>query len=219
MRSRARQLSEFYSNNGFIIGSTLLFGQVVARMRSWLMGRTLDARNLHFGPRCEIRGARHINMGDGFSCKGGLWLEAVSRYRDQRHHPKINIGTNVTCSQNVHISCIGEITIGNDVLIGSSVYIGDHNHGQYRCPGASSPDTPPASRVLSALGPLIIEDRVFLGDKVTVLGGLRIGHGTIVAANSVVTRDLPAMSIAAGSPAKVIKIYDSSTTSWLPTAP
>lgn len=153
-------------------------------------------------------------IGDGFACGSGLWLEAVSRYQDDRHQPRISIGRNVSCSKDVHISCIQEITIGHDVLIGSGVYIGDHNHGRYHGQGASSPAVPPAMRPLWGSGPLIIEDRVFIGDKVTIVGELRIGHGTVVAANSVVTGSLPPMCIAAGIPARVIRMYDTQSGSW-----
>ena len=53
--------------------------------------------------------------------------------------------------------------------------------------------------------PVVIEDNVWLGANVTVLKGVRIGRDSVVAAGSVVTRDLPAGVLAAGVPAKVIK--------------
>ncbi|KAI9133931.1 DapH/DapD/GlmU-related protein [Acaryochloris sp. CCMEE 5410] len=57
-------------------------------------------------------------------------------------------------------------------------------------------------------GPVIIEDDVWLGAGTTVLDGVKIGKGCIVGAGAVVTKDLPAYAIAAGVPAKVIKMRE-----------
>ena len=55
------------------------------------------------------------------------------------------------------------------------------------------------------VGDIILEDDVWLATGVTVIAGVRIGRGTVVAAGSVVTRDLPANVLAAGNPARVIR--------------
>ena len=155
-----------------------------------------------------------MSIGSGFSCERGLWLEAVPEYQGRQYKPRIRIGRNVACSQHVHISCAGHLEIGNDVLVGSFVYIGDHNHGDYTGLHPDTPDVPPSLRPLSTMRPLVIEDNVFIGDKVTISGGLTIGRGTIIAANSVVTRSLPPMCMAAGNPARVIKTFDQASKTW-----
>jgi len=55
---------------------------------------------------------------------------------------------------------------------------------------------------------IIIEDNVWLGDRVIVLGGVRIGEGAIIQAGSVVVKDIPKYAIAGGHPAKVFKQRD-----------
>ena len=55
---------------------------------------------------------------------------------------------------------------------------------------------------------VIIGNNVWLGDKVAVLSGVQIGDGVVVAANAVVTKDIPPYCLAAGVPAKVIKQID-----------
>ena len=55
------------------------------------------------------------------------------------------------------------------------------------------------------VGDIVIENDVWLATGVTVLAGVRIGRGSIVAANSVVTRDLPPGVLAAGAPARVVR--------------
>jgi len=54
-------------------------------------------------------------------------------------------------------------------------------------------------------GPIIIENEVWIGFGATILSGVTVGKGAIIAANSVVVKDIPAYSVAAGNPAKVIK--------------
>ena len=54
-------------------------------------------------------------------------------------------------------------------------------------------------------GPVIIEENVWIGDKVTILPGVTVGQGAVIAANSVVSKDVPAFSVVGGIPAKVIK--------------
>ena len=53
--------------------------------------------------------------------------------------------------------------------------------------------------------PVMIGDCVWFGNKVTVLGGVTIGEGAIIAAGAVVTKDVPPLAIVGGNPAKVIK--------------
>lgn len=64
---------------------------------------------------------------------------------------------------------------------------------------------PPIKRQLNSKGETIIGNKVWLGDNVVVLSGVKIGNNSIIGANSVVTKDIPSFSIAVGSPAKVIK--------------
>lgn len=158
-----------------------------------------------------IRGKRHIRWGQGFTTGVGLRMDAFVETGIAIH-----IGNGVQLNDYVHIAAIESVTIGNDVLIASKVFITDHNHGSYGKNGQhSSPTIAPAERQLVS-APVIIEDRVWLGENVSVLPGVRIGEGVVVAANSVVTHDLPPNTIAAGAPACVIKRYDFDLLSWIP---
>ncbi|MDR2406844.1 MAG: sugar O-acetyltransferase, partial [Bacteroidales bacterium] len=55
-------------------------------------------------------------------------------------------------------------------------------------------------------GSVVIEDNVWIGDKVTILPGVHIGYGSIIGANAVVTKDVPANCVVGGNPAKIIKV-------------
>lgn len=116
--------------------------------------------------------------------------------------PTIHIGDDCTIGQYTQISSCSKIVIANGLLTGRYVYIGDNSHGGLSYEEAS---IPPNKRELISKGPIAIGKNVWIGDKVTILGGVNIGDNVIIGANSVVTRDIPSNSLAAGSPAKVIK--------------
>ena len=58
---------------------------------------------------------------------------------------------------------------------------------------------------MSSKGGIVIGDNVWIGDKCTILSGVSIGDGCIIAANSVVTQNVPSYSVVAGVPARIIK--------------
>jgi lipopolysaccharide O-acetyltransferase len=96
----------------------------------------------------------------------------------------------------------------------SKIYISDCTHGSYSGDHLdSNPNISPNERPLS-FKKVIIKDKVWLGEFVTVLPGVTIGKGTIVGANSVVSKSLPDNVIAVGSPAKIIKRYNKNTKRW-----
>lgn len=185
-----------------------------AKFRSRMYASLLKAPHLNVGPRCSIRGTECITMGRDISIYGGLWLEAVQHYRQQSFSPKIIIGDNVSFSLDVHITCIERIEIGNGVLFGSRVHVSDHNHGRYVGSDQSHPQQAPAERELAARGPVIIEDNVWIGDNVIILGPVRIGTGAVVGANSVISTDVPAASMVVGAPAKLVKKFDDELNVW-----
>ena len=98
-----------------------------------------------------------------------------------------------------------KIAIGDGLLTGRFVYIGDNAHGGLSWEESS---VPPINRQLRSKGEVKIGLNVWIGDKVTILGGVTIGDNVIIAANAVVTKDVPSNSIAAGIPAKVVKTLE-----------
>jgi acetyltransferase-like isoleucine patch superfamily enzyme len=61
---------------------------------------------------------------------------------------------------------------------------------------------------------VVIEENVFIGDNVSILGPVRIGYGAVIAANSFVTSDVPPNMIVGGSPARPLKQFELSSMSW-----
>jgi len=149
-----------------------------------------------------IDGGENISIGKGCSFGKGLRLEAISSYLEHRYSPEILIGSNVDVSRDCHFGAIDKISIGDNVLIASKVFISDHSHGR-----VNNNDLllPPRYRELYSKGPVIIENNVWIGENVSILSNVLIGANSIIGANSVVTKSIPANCIAAGNPAKIIR--------------
>lgn len=164
-----------------------------------------QAGNITISSGLNLLGGKYISIGDktGFG-KNGV-LQAWNFYRGEHFSPSIIIGNQCWIGDYFNISAINKIEIGNRVLMGRWVTILDNSHGD------SQYDTlvvPPRERHLYSKGTVIIEDDVWIGDKVTILPGVRIGRGSIIGANTVVTKDIPSYSIAVGTPCNIVRRYD-----------
>ncbi len=106
----------------------------------------------------------------------------------------ISIGKRVFINEGCCFQDQGGIEIGDDCLIGQQVVIATLNHDL---------DTSKRGNMRSA--PVKIGNKVWIGAHATILPGVTIGDGAVIAAGAVVTKDVPANSVAAGVPAKVIK--------------
>ena len=93
-------------------------------------------------------------------------MNAWECYSRKEMSPLITIGSDCSFQPYNHISCINRIEIGNGVLTGRWVTICDNNHGNTTL---ESMELPPLKRAMTSNGPIIIEDNVWIGDKVTVL--------------------------------------------------
>lgn len=116
--------------------------------------------------------------------------------------PFIEIGDGFSLGEYTHITAIGHMKIGRNLLTGRWVTITDNSHGTT---DYESLVIPPTQRAIVSKGDVSIGDNVWIGDKATILPNVTIGDGAVIAANSVVTKDVPAYCVVAGNPAKVIK--------------
>jgi acetyltransferase-like isoleucine patch superfamily enzyme len=160
----------------------------------------------------DMRNAKNIRLGKGFTCGHGCRIEACN-YKLSKDNLSLSIGDNVELNDFVHISAFSRIDIGDDVLIASKVYISDLNHGNVGDGEAYDIGIPHRLQQIHA-SPIAIEENVWIGESVCILGGVKIGKGSIIGAMSVVTKSIPPHSIAVGNPAKVIKQYNSDSKSW-----
>lgn len=106
----------------------------------------------------------------------------------------IHLGKNVFINADCKFQDQGGITIGDNVLIGHSVVLATLNH-----------DENPEKRANLCPSPIVIGDNVWIGSNATLLPGVTVGDGAIIAAGAVVTRDVDECSVVAGVPAKFIR--------------
>lgn len=104
---------------------------------------------------------------------------------------EMKIGNQVFMNQNVSVTCLESIEIGDRCIIANNVVIVDHDH-DFIHGGFSS-------------APVKMGENVWIGANAVILKGVTIGDGAIIAAGSVVNKDVMAHTMVAGSPAKVIK--------------
>lgn len=160
----------------------------------------------------DIRNRHLIDLGIGLTTGVGCRIEAHP-LDHEKTNKCIEFGENVEINDYVHIAAGEKVTIGNNVLIASKVFISDINHGNYSGANQDNPLTVPHKRTLST-NPVFIDDNVWIGEFVSILPGVTIGKGTIIGANSVVCKNLPPNVVAVGSPAKPIKMFNFNTQRW-----
>ena len=159
-----------------------------------------------------IRGKKYIDFGSKLTTGEGCRFEA---YNNQKSKKSLIFGKNIQLNDYVHITAMNNVVIGDNVLMASKIYISDCSHGFHSGEEMdSSPEQHPIDRCYN-ISEVVIEDNVWLGEFVSVLPGVTIGKGAIIGSNSVVTKDIPANTIAVGSPAKVIKKYNFETKKWV----
>ena len=154
--------------------------------------------------RCSERG-KWIRVWGALQIEGDVRLGERVRIR-ATHVPVelaagpgavIEIGERCYINSGVSIGAQQRVTIGKNCAIGNYSLIMDsdfHNTCDHTKPGVAAP--------------VVLEDDVWLGARVTVLKGVRIGRGAVVAAGAVVTRDVPPCALVAGVPARVIRFLE-----------
>lgn len=131
---------------------------------------------LRFGPRCVI--------------DSDMTLEVTGR---------LEVGADTVFGHHCTIATRSSVSIGAYCLVAELVSIRDHDHN------FKSLDEPTVAQG-ACVAPVVIGQNVWLGAKVTVLRGVTIGDNAVVGAGAVVTRDVPANAVAAGVPARVLRM-------------
>lgn len=151
----------------------------------------------------KILGEDCISVGDRTRIEKGCAITAWKRTPDgSEHTPSITIGKECSFGEYNHITSTNKIEIGDHLLTGRWVTITDNSHGDAELETLKQS---PIMRPVVSKGPVLIGHNVWIGDKATILPGVAIGDGAIIAANSVVTKDVDSYSVVAGNPAKAIR--------------
>jgi len=155
-------------------------------------------RNASIVSPLQITGSEYIEIGDNVIV--GYKSRLTAEKRDQ-HTPRLFIGDRTSVGQFSIISCVRDVHIGTNVIMGARVYVSDNYHG-------FEDIMPPIMAQ-----PTIFKDSVCIGDDSWIgvnaaIMSAKVGKHCVIGANSVVTRDIPDYCVAAGIPAKVIKQYN-----------
>lgn len=156
------------------------------------------------GPGIQMLGARNITIGEG-SCIGeGTWLNICQRDEQVR----MVIGRRVLIGRHSMISTGGQLEIGDFNLFAPRVYISDADHIY------ADIHRPIIEQGATLDRTLVVQENCWLGINVVVSGNLTIGYGSVLAANSVVLRTVPALCVMAGNPARILKLYNPESCRW-----
>ena len=140
-----------------------------------------------FGPQGEFDVGAHTRFLGRFTC-------SVTG--------KVKIGDRCHFSRDTQLSCMESITIGENCGFAEGVAIHDMTH----CFGPEWAHDSFWDKPFWA-APIVIGDNVWVGCKVTIVGGVTIGDDVVIAANSVVTKDIPSHCVVGGVPARIIRSW------------
>jgi len=133
-----------------------------------------------------------LEVGANTLLEPNVWLTAPGSAR-------IRIGSGTFLNQGVMVAAQELVEIGDHCMLANACFISDASH-RY-----DDPDTPVPWQGFTTKGPTRIGDNVWCGVGVVVTSGVTVGERSVIGANSVVTSDIPPLSVAAGAPARVLR--------------
>lgn len=152
-------------------------------------------------------GLQYIKIGKYVILFKNCRIELLDRYGRDHFTPELKIGDYTQIHQNAHITCANSIKIGSNVVITSNVTITDINH-------LYDDINIPINLQRIEVRPVSIGDQSYIYNNSVILPGVSIGKHCVVAANSLVTSDIPDYCLVAGSPAKIVKSYNHNKKTW-----
>lgn len=161
------------------------------------------------GKNFRIKNSKYLKIASNTTICDNARFLFVDDYHGNKYQPYTTIGENVFITYNFTLMAAAPITIGDNVLIASNVMITSENHGIDPTSSNSYAETPLTGK------PVNIGEGCWLGEKVMIMPGVTLGKRCIVAAGAVVTKSFPDYSMIAGVPAKIIKKFDNTTSTWV----
>jgi acetyltransferase-like isoleucine patch superfamily enzyme len=200
------------------IPSGLLVSELVSRALQLLRGLLVLRAWSFVGRGCRIRCGGPLSVGRAAALGRGVRLDTCGEWgvtlgpraklgdhchvtttsHLSRYGKGLRIGRDSGIGEYAHLGCSGGVEIGDDVIVGPYFTVHSQEH-VFQDPAR------PIREQGTVDSPVVVEDDVWIGARVTLLAGTRIGTGSVVAAGSVVNGEFPPRSLLAGIPARRIK--------------
>ena len=190
----------------FIVVATMLSNVTAAVLLKKKKFHSFGKKSIIEKPYLQLSNTKKISIGEDVTILKGCRLSVYGDFNDK----SIIIGNRCYIGFNFTALAVskGKIEIGDDVLIASNVLITNENHG------IDPVSNVPYMDQNLTYNNVCIDDGCWIGEKVCILPGVKIGKKSIIGAGSVVTRSIPDYSIAVGNPARVIKKYNFERNCW-----
>ncbi|MDJ0641212.1 MAG: acyltransferase [Erythrobacter sp.] len=157
----------------------------------------------------RIFGAKHCHFGDGAVLQFGAYIAALKEHDEP---PVFKVGARSMIGNHAHIVATKRVEFGEGVLTADRLFVADNRHT------FEDPDTPIRDQGLTQLAEVHIGDGSWIGENVCI-SGASIGKQCVIAANSVVTSDIPDHCVAVGAPARIVRRYCDTRRGWYRTTP
>ncbi|NMM61281.1 glycosyltransferase [Clostridium sp. P21] len=164
--------------------------------------------NSFIGKHYRINGINYVYIGNNSFIKDNCWLNIA--VEDSSIEPKIIIKDGCQIGSRFTFSISNKGIIEKNVIIGPNVYISDcdHNYKNIGIPIMYQ-------GITSMTNEITIGENSWIGVNCAIVGNVHVGKGCVIGANSYVIRDVPDYSVVVGSPAKIIKMYDTISQDWI----
>lgn len=189
-----RRISNFL--NASTLEKKIIFERRLHKLNG--MGYESFGKNSVICKPLAISGKKHISIGTGVTIYPNARIEVIDCWGEQKMEPKLIIEDNVSIGQDLHLTCMGELRIGEGTVITARNTITDINHI------SNQKDVSILAQGLE-YKKTSIGKNCFLGVGVVILPGVTIGNNCVLGANAVVTKSVPDNCVVAGNPAKIIK--------------
>jgi len=187
----------------------LFLGKIKYTILKWSFKRKIQSKGGKCG-KCLCLSHPECVQFEKLFIKSGFRIECFKEYAGvELPQTLLSFSNNVIIEYNFTALVADTITIGSNTIIASNVTLVSENHGI-----EVESEIPYYAQKLCT-GPIAIGEGCWIGQNVTILPGVTIGDKCIIGSNSVVTKDIPSFSIAAGMPARVIKTYSFELHRWV----
>lgn len=167
------------------------------------------ASKLRIAKNVQILHPECVSFGSGCDIAQNVVFAPLKTHHGKKFNSRIVVGNRVHFGPYDRIASMNEVIIEDDVLFAAFVHVTDHSH-DYRDITKSVTE-----QGVFTKGPVVIKKGSWLAFGCHVLSGVTIGEHSVVAANAVVTKDVPAYTVVAGNPARIVCQYDFEKNAWV----